>query len=365
MLEINDHKCNKENTIKAVGKSQSYKKIDKNAIFYDSNIKSSNTRLISENNYFINPKNIYILNNIHNNINDNSNNNKIVLKTENLNNKDFENNQHHYQNIDRKSRISVSLSGLGSDYCINSNHELINKINNQNKNPNDYYSNKFSSKADSSVNDINLNENNNNNNFCSNIVSSSNSNCIPKNMINFKSQNAKKNKEANIEILSEKKSETKTNLKEINIIVTDEEDLTRQSTIRMIRRNFEVNNLNRIFQLIIYEAMDGLDCLSKLFNLITEGSEVYCIISDESMYFLNGYECSLVVKKVIDKRQLKNIPFFLVTSYPRENFSSFFKKSVDDLYNKPINFEDINVIFRSLILNMKENDLFKKDRSYL
>jgi len=152
-----------------------------------------------------------------------------------------------------------------------------------------------------------------------------------------------------IEILSEKISNSKTNLKKVNLIITDDEDLTRKSTIRMIRKNFEMNNLNSKYELVIYEAKDGLDCLAKFYNMIIEGIEVYSIISDESMYFLNGSECSVIIDKVIKKREMKKINYYLITAFPKENFTIFLKKSKENIYNKPINFSDVNEIFQELI----------------
>jgi len=171
--------------------------------------------------------------------------------------------------------------------------------------------------------------------------------------------NSKENKLKNhqIEFSSEGESEIiRFNLKGIYVIVVDDEDLTRQSTIRMIRRYFEMNNLSNKFELIIQEANDGLDCLAKFYNLISDGIELYCIISDESMYFMNGSECSLVIRKVIQSRRLKIIPFYIVSAYPKENFEAIIKKSVDNLFNKPINFYNVSEIFGELILSLRENN---------
>lgn len=139
------------------------------------------------------------------------------------------------------------------------------------------------------------------------------------------------------------------NSNEINIIIADDEELTRQSTIRMIKKNFEVNNLNEKNELKIYEAKDGLDCLSKFYQLTISGKKIYCIISDEFMYLMNGSECSIIIKNVSEKNQLRRIPFFIITAYPKDNFTYNIKNSVDQMYNKPIKFEEVNDLFSELI----------------
>lgn len=136
---------------------------------------------------------------------------------------------------------------------------------------------------------------------------------------------------------------------EINLIITDDEELTRHSTIRIIKKNFEANSLSSKFELVIHETKDGLDCLSKFYYLIINGKSIFCIISDESMYLMNGSECSLIIKKIVEKNHFKKIPFYLVTAYPKENFSVYIDDSIDYLFSKPIKFEEVNKIFAELI----------------
>lgn len=162
---------------------------------------------------------------------------------------------------------------------------------------------------------------------------------------------AKENLDENhISILVENDLDSKReSLRDINIIICDDEELTRKSSIRMIKKNFELNHLNKYFELKFYEARDGIDSLANFYNLLMAGKDIFCIVSDESMYCMNGSECAAILDKIIDKTNIFRFPFYLITAFPKEKFDNLLKNSITNVFSKPIKFQEVNIIFKNLL----------------
>ena len=173
-------------------------------------------------------------------------------------------------------------------------------------------------------------------------------------------RNLKKN--FNVEILNDdlyikpNNLEKKPKEKEIlNVIISDDEDLTRSASMRVIKKYFDTNIINTKYVLNLIETRDGLQIFEKYYDFISKGKEIFCIISDESMNYLNGSETSVILKNIVEKNNLKKIPFYLVSAYPKENFMKLLNDSLDNFFNKPIKIQEVNEIFKSLI-NIKEKN---------
>jgi hypothetical protein len=116
-------------------------------------------------------------------------------------------------------------------------------------------------------------------------------------------------------------------------VVTDDESLTRLSTIRILK------NITKKLQIKtnIIEASDGLETIFLIYKAITLGIKISFIISDENMNFLNGAKSSAILKDIYDKKKIKDIPFYLLTAN-NNNYSSKYLKdnNIISIINKPL-----------------------------
>jgi hypothetical protein len=96
-----------------------------------------------------------------------------------------------------------------------------------------------------------------------------------------------------------------------NIIVADDEIFTRLSTIRTLKRISKSLGLN----LNILEAEDGLETIYLVYKAFSSGSKISLIFSDESMSFIDGVKSSNIIKDILEKKKLPEIPFYLITAY--------------------------------------------------
>jgi signal transduction histidine kinase len=127
------------------------------------------------------------------------------------------------------------------------------------------------------------------------------------------------------------------------IIVVDDEEITRKSTVRFINKYFtELTNLK------ILEASDGFECLCLYYKTKKKGIELSCIISDETMNYLNGSDCSRILQEIYKiKNVTRRIPFFLLTAY--ENFD-IDQSGINEVFSKPLSKNHLNIIRSKLII---------------
>jgi hypothetical protein len=120
--------------------------------------------------------------------------------------------------------------------------------------------------------------------------------------------------------------------KSFNILVTDDETLTRQSTIRIIYNCAKElgKNIN------IIEVQDGIETIYCVYKCWSLGIEISMIFSDENMVFLNGLTSSQVLLDLSKKHNKNCIPFYLVTAYEGDYISKNFKESIKQILSKPL-----------------------------
>lgn len=137
--------------------------------------------------------------------------------------------------------------------------------------------------------------------------------------------------------------------KEINIIMCDDEELTRKASIRILQKLIDLTTKLYNYKFNLLEANDGLECLSIFYLLKKFGKDIFCIISDESMSYMNGSECSVLLRKLENKNNLNLTPFYLISAYPKDTFIEYRNYSVTEIFNKPLKPHDILKIFESLL----------------
>jgi signal transduction histidine kinase len=127
------------------------------------------------------------------------------------------------------------------------------------------------------------------------------------------------------------------------LLVVDDEQVTRKSTVRFINKYF-----NELTNLKILEASDGFECLCLYYKTMIKGIELSCIISDETMNYLNGSECSKILQEIYKMKNVtKRIPFFLLTAY--ENFD-IDQSGINEVFSKPLTKNHLNIIRSKLII---------------
>jgi signal transduction histidine kinase/CheY-like chemotaxis protein len=123
-----------------------------------------------------------------------------------------------------------------------------------------------------------------------------------------------------------------------NILIVDDEVITRKSTIRLIENFCKSCSIKVNF----IEADDGIECLYNYYRCIKNGEKVSLIICDQYMTFMNGTSCAKVIQEITKSKSLLHMPFYLVTAF--ESFANENDSGIDNIYTKPLmkkNLEDI------------------------
>lgn len=102
----------------------------------------------------------------------------------------------------------------------------------------------------------------------------------------------------------------------------------------------------------ILEAEDGLETIYILYKACRSGSKISLIFSDQSMNYMDGIKSSYLVNEIVNRKQLANIPFYLVTAYEGLLFDSSSTSHITKIMNKPILRNEIYSIVENLISNL-------------
>jgi signal transduction histidine kinase len=127
-----------------------------------------------------------------------------------------------------------------------------------------------------------------------------------------------------------------------NILVVDDEELTRKSAIRLIKQyclslNITVN---------IIEASDGIECLYHTYYCLRNNIKLSFILSDENMNFVNGTYCAEILNKMYSSKGLGVIKFYMLTAYEHLNINIYL--GIDQVFIKPLGKRHIDDIFKDL-----------------
>jgi signal transduction histidine kinase len=128
------------------------------------------------------------------------------------------------------------------------------------------------------------------------------------------------------------------------ILLVDDEPITRKSTMRFINKYFN-NNLTT--KLRILEASDGFECLYRYYQAKKEGIELSCIISDETMDYLNGTECAKILLNISSLKNITRVPFYLLTAYEKLNVKDC---GIEDVFSKPLSASHLNAIKTKIMI---------------
>lgn len=130
-------------------------------------------------------------------------------------------------------------------------------------------------------------------------------------------------------------------LKNLSVLYSDDDDLLRKSTS---------NTLESLFKKV-YTAKDGLEAITVYENI----KDIHIIMLDIKMGSVSGID---VAKYIREKN--KTIPIFLVSSYTEtKDMLEAIKLRVVDYIQKPFTFKELINALTSCLENMDNNELIK------
>jgi signal transduction histidine kinase len=117
------------------------------------------------------------------------------------------------------------------------------------------------------------------------------------------------------------------------IIIVDDEKMTRLSNIRLFSEIADQAGRG----LNILEAEDGIECLYYLFLCNKKSIKISAIFSDQTMNYLDGSCILSIVNKLIAKKAINYIPFYIITAYEDEGTLVVLRDSLPkEIYTKPL-----------------------------
>ena len=136
----------------------------------------------------------------------------------------------------------------------------------------------------------------------------------------------------------------------INIIIVDDEMITRQSSIRIINKC--ADDLGLIIN--IEHADDGIECLYILYNYLQNGICINAILSDLNMNYMNGILLAKCISDIQKTKNFNKFPCFLLSSYDDKALSEKYSEIFEKIMNKPLNKNNFETILTIINRYVKE-----------
>jgi signal transduction histidine kinase/CheY-like chemotaxis protein len=127
--------------------------------------------------------------------------------------------------------------------------------------------------------------------------------------------------------------------RQYNVLIVDDEVITRMSTIRLIDKFCNTYSINVNF----IEANDGIECLYNYYECLRSGKKISLIISDQYMDYMNGTYCAKTIFEITRSKNVTPVPFFLVTAF--ESFVNEVDSGIDGIYTKPLTKKNLEDMF--------------------
>jgi CheY-like chemotaxis protein len=131
-------------------------------------------------------------------------------------------------------------------------------------------------------------------------------------------------------------------------VIIDDQKLVRENTSNLIRKVLQNMNIEN-FQIL--EGSDGIDLLNIVRN--DTFGQIKAIFIDENMEYLNGSEAVSIVRKLEDKKKIKNYKIASVTAFDdAQTKENILKSGATTIISKPCTKSDItNVLSNYLCLH--------------
>jgi len=134
------------------------------------------------------------------------------------------------------------------------------------------------------------------------------------------------------------------NLMKYKILVVDDNKILRQSLIFVISKFLKKRNLLDFYEII--ECNDGVEIIHNLIKDQAENNLIKCVITDESMEYINGSEAIRILKNLENNNKIKPVIFAVISSFDKDYMRNVFNE--DDLIYflpKPCNEENFEIFF--------------------
>jgi signal transduction histidine kinase len=129
------------------------------------------------------------------------------------------------------------------------------------------------------------------------------------------------------------------------IIIVDDEKMARLSNIRLFSEVAEREGKD----LNILEAEDGIECLYYLFLCNKKGIKISAIFSDQTMNYLDGSYILSILNKLVAKKAINSIPFYIITAYEDEGTLLVLRDALPkEIYTKPLKRKIVEKIIKEL-----------------
>jgi CheY-like chemotaxis protein len=134
----------------------------------------------------------------------------------------------------------------------------------------------------------------------------------------------------------------------LNILIVDDEVLTRQSTKRVLQN---ISKSLKI-ELNIFEAEDGIETIFLVYKCITQGIKISMIISDENMRFMYGSRSAEILEEIVSKNRIAEIPFYLLTAYDNILIEKYISSRITQILTKPLTKNSAKILLINAIENL-------------
>jgi signal transduction histidine kinase len=133
-----------------------------------------------------------------------------------------------------------------------------------------------------------------------------------------------------------------------NVLIIDDEKLTRQSTMRMLKKICAQKEI----KINLIEGEDGIECVYLFYKLIKDGIKISGIISDETMNYVKGSKTAQIIGEIQEKKGITKIPYFILTAYEdKYTLKNLMNKYINDIFTKPLMNFNAERFLNSLLVN--------------
>lgn len=116
------------------------------------------------------------------------------------------------------------------------------------------------------------------------------------------------------------------------ILVVDDNQHIRYSIIKLLQDIFFSYDKN--YEIV--EALDGIDILKSVMDDQKNRNSIKCILTDESMEYMNGSQAIEIIRKMEQQNKIKRTNIISVTSFEDEyNRELILDKGADYIVEKP------------------------------
>ena len=102
----------------------------------------------------------------------------------------------------------------------------------------------------------------------------------------------------------------------------------------------------------VIDVTDGAYAIETIIELIEDGREVKCFITDENMTYVNGSDAILLLKKLMNTNKIDRFPFFSCSAFLDDNYKEKMKSvGVSKILEKPFTKKSLEDAFEEARLN--------------